>query len=257
MKRYAAVAVLWFLMGANAYSQTGQWTNCIGIDNTNRLWNIANGGATQQLCFNLAHQCLGGNFKSATYYSSAVLIGAPYTLCNQQYFSARPPPAAPHPATTPPAQRPQMTLLIAKAENRISVDSGVDIPHPGDATYGNGYGLNVLLNAYHGNAGVPVPSTGYRYATWRFTNVRPGTYKVCIQYAADESRPLTLLINDEVSVPRSAANATGGWQIPFQRIECIGDVPVPQTEATVTLRTQEPGAAWPHVAQLTFYFQSQ
>jgi hypothetical protein len=83
-----------------------------------------------------------------------------------------------------------------------------------------------------------------------------GSYKSCITYTAGESRPLNLSINDSIIVKGLAGQVTGGWQTSFRKEQCVDNVRIPESEATVTLQTTVPGASWPHVQKLVLDLQA-
>jgi hypothetical protein len=58
----------------------GEWTRCVAWSG-GETWNIVNGGGSQAACFALGRRCTGNPNATITYYSSAVVVNAPYRRC--------------------------------------------------------------------------------------------------------------------------------------------------------------------------------
>lgn len=85
----------------------GEWTRCIGRL-PGQQWNIVHGQASEQVCVELGKICLNDSRYSITYYSSSVIINAPYTRCTttlSQNDPNRPSEAKPR---TPPKPDPRI-----------------------------------------------------------------------------------------------------------------------------------------------------
>jgi hypothetical protein len=77
----AAVVALFAGHASPAKAQiAGEWTKCVAWNN-GTTYNIVNGFPNQNRCFQLARVCTGNQNVVATYYSSAVVVNAPYVRC--------------------------------------------------------------------------------------------------------------------------------------------------------------------------------
>jgi N-acetylglutamate synthase/N-acetylornithine aminotransferase len=75
----AMATVLGFLYSDVAVAQ-GAWTQCVAWQNGEQ-WNIVGPHFNRDVCFRRARECTGNPNVQATYYSSLVIIQAPYRQC--------------------------------------------------------------------------------------------------------------------------------------------------------------------------------
>ena len=136
--------------------------------------------------------------------------------------------------------------LIAKSTNSVKRD-GVKVPSKVDDTYG--WGSDTLLDRYDGKKIVNSKS-GYRSASWVFSGVRKGNYKVSVTYASVDKRPLTLLVNGVVALDKVADEPTVGFDINSRITEDFGVIELSSSEVEITLRAYSRYQAWPHFKEL-------
>ncbi len=101
-----------------------------------------------------------------------------------------------------------------------------------------------------GEPGVKVLHThlpGTQFAEWEVTPPRPGKYRLSIRYAAMESRPMRLTLDETVIAESALAAKTGGWLPPDQRWEEVGEFDL--GEGRHLLRAEREGPV-PHLDRM-------
>ena len=61
----------------------GEWTQCIARI-PGRQWNVVYGQVSQETCVKLGRKCAADSRYVVNYYSSPVIINAPYTRCTKR-----------------------------------------------------------------------------------------------------------------------------------------------------------------------------
>lgn len=132
--------------------------------------------------------------------------------------------------------------------NNLVASDGVRVPRPGDVTIRYG---NVLLDSYEGNSPVP-PKTNRRFVDWKVPYIRPGKFKVDIAYASPDARPLRLVINGKVVVPKVADKVTGGLADSDFQVAEFGQFEIGSKSAVIRLETASEATSWPRVKEMRF-----
>ena len=101
-----------------------------------------------------------------------------------------------------------------------------------------------------GSPGVEVLHThqsGPQFAEWEITAPVPGSYRLSVRYAAQESRPMALALDGVVLETRALAKTTGGWLPADQRFHDV--IVLDLGPAPHRLRLEREGAI-PHLDRL-------
>ncbi len=96
-----------------------------------------------------------------------------------------------------------------------------------------GHGVGVAFQAGFAEYDIELPAAG--------------EYHLEFRYAAEDSRPLTVLINGERVTRRAAAKTTGGWQPADQEWIAVGSFTLRAGKNVLRL---ERSSAWPHVDKI-------
>ena len=140
----------------------------------------------------------------------------------------------------PPVERSadiQMIVLLA---------GSVDLKRSRDIEVGGGlanqFGANVLHNA---------PPYGLRpnAAEWRFSAPAAGRYRLDIEFAALEKRPVKIAINGQIVRSDALNETTGGWSEQYQSFRPQGFYDLRAGENRIRL---ESASVFPHIRTLRF-----
>lgn len=74
-------------IGIKEANAAGVWTRCVARSK-GKTWNVRYGGSSQSVCHRLAKRCSNDSNVDSTYYSSAVLLKAPFINCTLRDRSA-------------------------------------------------------------------------------------------------------------------------------------------------------------------------
>jgi len=141
--------------------------------------------------------------------------------------------------------------VFIRGDSPMIDSDAVKLPTPLDATWN--WGSDTLLNQYSGNAKIS-PISGTRFGAWKVDHIMPGRYNVFITYAANESRPLDLFVNDQLALPAIAGQPTGGWTPASRQKIKAGQISLSTDAAVIKLQTSKPEADWPHFKELELVY---
>jgi len=82
---------------------------------------------------------------------------------------------------------------------------------------------------------------------------REAKYEIFVTYAANESRPVRMTLNEQIIDENALAASTGGWNEPNQKEQSIGVWPVPSGENTLEFYAIHP---IPHIQRIRFRLSS-
>ena len=83
-------------------------------------------------------------------------------------------------------------------------------------------------------------------AAWDIDVPKPGTYRLKVRYAAEESRPLQITVAGKVVSEAACGNTTGSWQIEGQRWFDVGSVDLAAGRVRIAIRRD---GAIPHLSR--------
>ena len=102
----------------------------------------------------------------------------------------------------------------------------------------NDYGVNVIHN------GPPYDVDRFNAASFNVSIPSRQTYELRVEYAAQESRPVDVVINDTTIASGALAKPTGGWAIDHQQWSDIQTLTFDPGEYTITLQRN---GVFPHI----------
>ena len=149
-------------------------------------------------------------------------------------------------------EKPALPMSGSPAERSTEVQpivllaSSVDLKRSRDIEVGGGlasqYGANVLHNA---------PPYGLRpnAAEWSFSAEAVGRYRLDIEFAALERRPVKIVINGRTVRSDALNETTGGWSEEYQRFRPQGTYDLRAGENRIRL---ESTSVFPHIRTLRF-----
>jgi uncharacterized caspase-like protein len=144
------------------------------------------------------------------------------------------------PISGPPAER------TTDVQPIVLSASSVDLKRSRDIEVGGGlasqYGANVLHNA---------PPYGLRpnAAEWSFSAPAVGRYRLDIEFAALEKRPVQIVINGQIVRSDALNETTGGWSEQYQSFRPQGFYDLRAGENRIRL---ESASVFPHIRALRF-----
>ncbi|MFN7671526.1 MAG: DUF1549 domain-containing protein [Planctomycetota bacterium] len=119
--------------------------------------------------------------------------------------------------------------VFVQAEDATATSLGAD-----DRLYGDG--ATKILHTHQG---------GEQFAAWRVTAPAAGRYQLAVRFAAQESRPMRVRLDDAVVAEAALAATTGGWRAEHQQWHAVASVALAAGAHTVRLE-----AVGPHVPHL-------
>ena len=152
-------------------------------------------------------------------------------------ITLEPPPSEVPPFVKQEAPRPKIIIVNASEFDR-SASINVDLASGTAAVFGDG----VLLNA---------PPYGHRRnaAEWKFDVPVAGVYKLQIEYASGEWRPVSIRINGQPWMESALGTPTCGFTSDCQSWHDLGSVSLKEGIQTIRLSRED---VFPHVRTLQF-----